>query len=159
MEGLICCFSGHRPEKLRCTESEAIALLKKEIEKSVGEGYKTFISGMARGSDIWAAKIVADLKKNYEIRLVCAVPYPGFHSGWKAGWKNEFESIIALADDVVYICAHYVRGCFHRRNEWMVDKSDKLIAVYCGAAGGTRNTIRYAERKRLKIVNVLEEYT
>ena len=31
------------------------------------------------------------------------------------------------------------------RNEWMVDHSARVIAVYNDEPGGTRNTIQYAE--------------
>ncbi|MDY5774050.1 MAG: hypothetical protein SPK32_11530, partial [Bacteroidaceae bacterium] len=40
----------------------------------------------------------------------------------------------------------YSRGCFQIRNEWMVDRSARVIAVYNGEAGGTRNTIAYANK-------------
>ena len=46
--------------------------------------------------------------------------------------------------------------CFQLRNEYMVDNSSRLIAVYSGCAGGTRNTIRYAVRKGKKVLNLLD---
>ena len=46
-----CCFTGHRPEKLNCTEKEAVALLTDQIRKAYSLGYTTFISGMAKGID------------------------------------------------------------------------------------------------------------
>jgi len=33
----------------------------------------------------------------------------------------------------------------------MVDRSSLLIAAYTGASGGTKNTIKYAEHKGIKI--------
>ena len=39
----------------------------------------------------------------------------------------------------------------------MVDRSDKVIAVYNGTRGGTYNTIKYAEKKNIQIVNVLTD--
>ena len=55
-----CCFTGHRPEKLDCSEQEAIALLQKNIRYAYDLGYTTFITGMSRGVDIWAAEIVLE---------------------------------------------------------------------------------------------------
>ena len=38
------------------------------------------------------------------------------------------------------------RSCYQRRNEYMVDKSDLVLAVWNGErAGGTWNTIEYAK--------------
>lgn len=46
-----CCFTGHRPEKLRRSEKEVRADLEYEIRKAVRDGLNVFISGMARGTD------------------------------------------------------------------------------------------------------------
>lgn len=43
------CFTGHRPEKLKVSERDIKAALKKEIRAAVSEGYSVFISGMAGG--------------------------------------------------------------------------------------------------------------
>lgn len=53
-----CCFTGHRPEKLHDPESVIITGLEHEICAAIADGFQTFISGMARGVDIWAAEIV-----------------------------------------------------------------------------------------------------
>ena len=50
------------------------------------------------------------------------------------------------------VCDHYHRGVFRQRNIWMVDHSRMVIAVYYGTAGGTRNTIVYAEKKGVEVV-------
>lgn len=34
----------------------------------------------------------------------------------------------------------------------MVDRSARVIAVYNGEAGGTRNTIKYAKKEKLDVV-------
>lgn len=59
------------------------------------------------------------------------------------------------ADLVRFICPSYSRDCFQRRNEWMVDHAARVIAVYNGESGGTRNTVAYAKRNGVPVVNVL----
>lgn len=49
-----------------------------------------------------------------------------------------------LDDLVKFICNGYSHSAYQIRNEWMVDHSKRLIAVYNGEAGGTRNTLMYA---------------
>ena len=73
------CFTGHRPEKLTCSEDTIKESLEREIRRAVAEGLNVFITGAARGVDIWAAQIVLRLRnKGYPVRLICACPYEGF---------------------------------------------------------------------------------
>ena len=47
-----CCFTGHRPEKLNLSESEVKPLLEKAVDNAIADGYVTFITGMAKATDI-----------------------------------------------------------------------------------------------------------
>lgn len=153
-----CCFTGHRPEKLSVDEKKAKLLLEIAIRKAVADGYRTFISGMARGIDIWAAQIVLQIKEEgQEIHLICACPFEGFENGWSQQWQNEYRRILKVADIVKYISKSYSRSCFQVRNEWMVDHSNRVIAFYNGEPGGTLNTINYAKRKKVEVVNFLNK--
>ena len=70
-----CCFAGHRPERLGMLESEVISCLKEEIRTAIADGFQTFISGVARGVDLWAAEIVLALRdEGAAVRLICASP-------------------------------------------------------------------------------------
>ena len=151
------CFTGHRPEKLDISEKEAKSRLRSAIQKAIDDGYTTFISGMARGIDMWAAEIVIEeRKKNENIKLICASPYEGFEKSWSFIEKHRYKTILKRADYIKYVCEHYSRQCFQIRNVWMVDHSARVIAAYNGESGGTRNTIRYAKDKKVEIYNVLE---
>lgn len=112
-----------------------------------------FISGMARGVDIWAAEIVLKLKREgLNVKLICAVPYRSFESRWSYVWQQRYRTILNSSDLVRYICPNYSRSCFQIRNEWMVDHVSRVIAVYNGQPSGTRNTIEYAKKKRVPVV-------
>ena len=137
-----CCFTGHRPEKLGVSEARAKALLKSAIQQAISEGYVTFLSGMARGIDLWAAEIVIEEReKNDNIHLVCVSPFNGFEMRWSEQDKTTYYSIMEQADLVKYISQHYYKACFQVRNEWMVDRVSRVIAAYNGTKGGTKNTI------------------
>lgn len=56
------CFTGHRPEKLTRHEKSITKGLENEIRQAVADGLNVFITGMARGVDIWAAQIVLMLR-------------------------------------------------------------------------------------------------
>lgn len=149
-----CCFTGHRPEKLNLPEAKVIAWLDAEIRKAIDGGFVTFISGMARGVDIWAAEIVLRLRdEGHPIHLICASPFEGFERSWSDDWKQQYNDILRRADFVKYVSKGYSRACFQIRNEWMVDHSARVIAVFNGEPGGTKNTIAYAEKENVTIVS------
>lgn len=153
-----CCFTGHRPEKIDLPESKVVAVLEKEICTVIDAGFITFISGMARGSDIWAAEIVLRLReKNPALHLIAASPFEGFEKSWESSWQKRYNRIMEEADIVRFVCDHYSKACFQIRNVWMVDRSARVIAVYNGEAGGTRNTINYANKCGVPVINVLSE--
>lgn len=151
-----CCFTGHRPEKLGIPEAELKEKLQVEIDNAIADGYTDFMSGMARGVDIWAAELVlAKKRENNNIRLICASPFEGFEKKWTYSEKLTYRKILNEADLVEFVSAHYSPYCFHMRNYYMVNNSQRVIAVFNGERGGTYNTIRYAREKGAEIVNIL----
>ena len=151
-----CSFTGHRPERLEMRANRVISWLEEQIGKAVEDGYTDFVSGMQRGVDIWAGQAVLKLRaQNPTIKLVAASPYKGFEERWSDSWKQQYSFLIQWADAVRYICPGYSKGAFQRRNEWMVDRSSRVIAFYNGESGGTRNTIQYAESKGVEVINLL----
>ena len=126
--------------------------LENEIMKAVKEGYTTFITGMACGTDIWAGNIVARLKDRFPgLKLIAAVPFPQFPDGWTPEWREKYTALLERADFVKTIAGEYSPGAYQQRNEWMVDHSNRVIAVYDGKAGGTRDTLQYARKTRINV--------
>jgi len=149
------CFTGHRPEKLTRTEKDIVRDLEKEIRQAIADGLSVFITGMARGVDIWAAQIVLRLRNSgYDIKLICACPYDGFEFGWSKDWQKQYKEILAAADFVKYVCEGYSRSCFQIRNEWMVNHATRVIAVFNGEKSGTKNTIDYAAKVGVPVVRI-----
>lgn len=147
-----CCFTGHRPEKLTVDEAELRKGLESAIDNAIAAGFRTFISGMSRGTDLWAAAIVLSRKKVHpDVHLICAVPHPGFEERWNSDWQRLYHDVLAEADLVRTISHSYTRGCYQIRNCWMVDHSALVIAAYNGSNGGTQNTILYAEKQGVSV--------
>ena len=154
-----CCFTGHRPGKLSASEKEVKAALQKEIRLAITERINVFISGMAPGVDIWAAEIVLELreKENILLKLIAANPHPGFENRWSIEWQKRYAKIMSLADYKKDVSPQYSRNCYQIRNEWMVDHSARVIAVWNGSPSGTKNTVVYANRKGVPVVNILNK--
>ena len=143
-----CCVTGHRdiPAELADRIRE---LLRQEILQAIGDGYTHFISGFAAGADLLFAEILAELKEAYPITLEAAIPYPG---RMKTPDKT-FQRLIRCCDTVRIHSEVYFKGCYMRRNRYMVDQSQRVIAVYDGRPyGGTAATVRYASRKEVHMV-------
>lgn len=151
-----CCFTGHRPEKMEHTEADIRPLLENAIDEAIENGITTFITGMAMGTDIWAAEIVLSRKEiNPDVHLVCALPHPQFEKRRSDEEKAKFNYILEKADYVKLVNEKYFTGCYQVRNEWMVDRVRMVIAVFNGKPSGTGNTIRYAKKMGVEVVNLI----
>ncbi len=156
-----CAFTGHRPKKFPWGYDEAdarcVALKKKlstEITKLVEIGYTDFFSGMAEGVDTWAAlSVLAHKQKNPALKLHCVLPCEGQADHWLASARELYYSILEQSDSVVYVSREYREGVMLKRNRYLVDHANCLLAVYNGEwRGGTAMTVRYAQKKGRKVV-------
>lgn len=155
-----CCFTGPRPKNYpwgRDKECEAKIeeKLKIAVQEAVERGYRHFISGMAAGIDLLAAKIVLQLRGDMpkmEITLEAAIPFLFQSKRWKEETKREYEIILSQCDKVHYIADAFSLEAYKKRDKYMVDKSSLLIAVEGKPNGGTARTVAYARRLNREIV-------
>jgi uncharacterized phage-like protein YoqJ len=156
------CFTGHRPDKCGgWNPNNPIAKniktkLEEAITQAIQEGYTSFISGGALGVDQWAAEIVLKLKEqNSNIKLIIARPFSSQASVWNQESKIIFKSICDRADEVVDVSEEpYAAWKLQKRNEYMVNRSSLVIAVWDGTAGGTANCVNYAKNKLKSIKQI-----
>ena len=153
---LTVCFTGHRPQKLPCgfNEDHPVSLrIKSQLRRLIvgiieKKNATKFISGMAIGVDQWAAEIVLELKEEYpNITLEAAVPCKNQTASWNVKNKERYERLLSHCDIVTMLQEQYTADCMQKRNEYMVQKADYIIAVWNGKASGTGNTIKYAVRQ------------
>ena len=161
MEKIACAFTGHRPKSFpwKYDESDSDCVLLKEvltvqIKALADRGVTDFLSGMAQGTDLWCSEIVLGLrKKNPALKLHCVLPCKGQESKWPASAQEHYRSILAQANEVVYVGQEYNRDCMLKRNRYLVDHSSILLAVYNGSfRSGTGATVRYAQKLNREII-------
>lgn len=149
-------FTGHRPNKLggysdvtrRKLFGFAQSILRIEKPDHV-------ISGMAQGWD--HAVAVAALRA--DIPLTAAVPFIGQEKMWPAEAQKRYNLVLGKASKVVIVSeGGFSSAKMMIRNEWMVDRCEKLIALWDGTHGGTSNCVRYAQRKGVKIDNAWDRW-
>ena len=151
------CFTGRRPQKLPWGYNESderCIRLKNEIfeniKLAISEGATHFISGMALGVDMWAAEAVIELKKfSPDITLEAALPHKKQSAGWNASHRARYDAILKKCDKITCVSEHY---CMMKRNQYMVDSSDLVIAVTDDFSGGSGKTVLYARSKNVPVL-------
>lgn len=160
---LTCCFTGHRPSKLPWKYDEAdercVALKKKlyDIAEAVYlSGVRHFICGMALGCDLYFCEIMISLREKYpDITIEAAIPCETQAAKWRESERERYFRLIEQCDIETMVNREYTYNCMIQRNKYMVDRSSVLIAVYDGTLGGTMQTVAYAKKKELEIIQIM----
>ena len=133
-------------------------LLEVEIKRAIDKGFTTYITGMAKGTDLVASEVVLRLRgQDDRLKLICALPHPGFGLHWGGGWTERFQRVLAASDLTRCICSKFSYASYQVRNEWMVQHSSLVIGVFNGESGGTKNTLDYAKRVGVPCVVIRDE--
>lgn len=157
-----CGFTGYRPEKMPFKTDEShpdCILLKQELEQQVRiaaeDGFTHFICGGARGADTYAAEAVLKVQKEIpSLILEIAVPFWGQEKNWLLTDQRRYHDILERAQRVTYVSDQEKRENYMVRNRYIVEHSDRLIAVFDGKPGGTAMTVRYAEKVGIEVVRI-----
>lgn len=151
---MIISFSGHRPDKLGGYNipNPTYIHICNQIEGKLKElKPEKIISGMALGVDQWAAYIA--LKLN--VPFIAAIPFKDQDKVWPSHSQNIYRVLLKYAEKQVVVCeGNYAAYKLQQRNEWMVDNSDLVIAIWNGTNGGTANCINYAKSKNKEIIYI-----
>lgn len=163
-----CAFTGHRSQHLpfgmnendeRCVKLKEV--LKEQIINLIeAENVTHFITGMALGVDLYAAEIVLDLKARYpNITLESAIPCETQAVKWSMAQRERYYDIAAQCDKETMLQSHYSPDCMDKRNRYMVDHADFIIAVWDGRPSGTGKTVTYARGRSRKAIIVIDPVT
>lgn len=147
-------LTGHRPERLGYDKENYNTMdwvrLMDWLRLAIRfNGVRDVYCGMADGCDIAygiAAKSLKD--QGYKLRLHCILPCKNYNSSnpWYKVLKEAADEWVELSDE-------FYKGCDNARDQYMVDHSDKLFAVWDGnKSGGVWSTIRKAQKKGIDII-------
>lgn len=151
-----CCFTGHR-----VLPPEDLAVLPQVLSRCIADlaemGLHTYVTGGALGFDTLASEAVLAAKSKFpQLRLVVVAP----HANQTAGWSREnvlrYERIRDAADSFVILQTAYTPGCMQRRNRQLVDQSCLCLAYCSHRPSGAGNTIDYALREGLMVVDLTD---
>ena len=156
-----CAFTGHRPQNLPWQFNEADInylklkqILNQQISQLAKNGFTDFLSGMALGSDTWAAEAVLNLrKKKPALKLHCILPCKTQAEKWPVSEQERYQKILAQADSIFFTSRNYHPNCMLERNRFMVEKAHLLLAVYNGQPhSGTAAAVRHAQKLGCDII-------
>lgn len=165
----ICCFTGYRPHRFGFSADglrpeQVQQALAQQIRRLYDEGCRVFISGMCTGVDLWAAAAVLKLREQHpDVQLWAAIPFEGQEGHWSHLWQREYRRVRAACQRVEVLftpteAAADAAACYRRRNRWMVDRADTVLAVCRLDVGeqrsGTASTVRYARQKQKRILYI-----
>jgi len=128
--------------------NETQKLLYSCIEELIHNGANEFFLGGYGSFDILAAKTVHELKQKYSnISSVLIIPYI----------NREYN--LDLYDSTIYPPLEKVppRYAISKRNEWMVENADIIIAFTKYSFGGAVTTLNYAKRKKKRIIQLYND--
>jgi uncharacterized phage-like protein YoqJ len=139
----VCTFCGHHD-----ADSSIYPALLVAIEKVVLENQVTlFYVGNQGSFDHMALKAIKELKERYpQISYSIILAYM---PGEKTDYDNDQACDTLFPDGLETVPRRYA---IVHRNRWMVDHSDCIIAFVQHGWGGAAQTLKYAQNKRLIIV-------
>lgn len=148
-----CTFAGHREVYGRNIESSIELAIESILRK---DNSFVFYSGDMGEFDKMCSAAVRTAKRRHpelDIKLMVVLPYMMAKVNTdKDFYKNLYDDIIIpmeLSD------AHY-KSAITKRNRWIIDRSDCLIAYVYRDFGGAYATLKYACRMKKEIINLAD---
>ena len=144
------CFNESDP---RCIDFKC--RVKETIQALYDMGYRHFISGGALGMDMFAAEAVLELRAQHpDMILEMVSPFDDQAARWSPKLRARHDRLFAQADITTATGHAYTRSAMFRRNHYLVDNADLLLAAYDGQPGGTAMTCELARRYDVPVMKI-----
>ncbi len=82
--------------------------------------------------------------------LILVLPY---HAKDEAYYRDFYDEVCLPIDPKTHF-----KAAITKRNEWLVDHADLLIAYVQALSGGAYKTLKYAEQRGVEIVNLANDF-
>ena len=149
-------FTGHRTGRISQPLLWLYVDMVSEIRRLYSLGYRNFLSGMAEGGDLIFAKAVTAVRQECtDMKLVAVVPFRNQSERYTTANKALYQQMLREADKTVILSESYYKGCFHRRNDYLTDYAEVMLAYWDKRPyGGTYYTIGKAQMLNRTIINL-----
>lgn len=149
----IVTITGNRPQKLGLPydlRKREWDWTRQQLERALVDELHAdkLLTGMALGAD----QLGAEVASRNGIPYIAAIPFEGQESRWPKIAQERYHDLLAIADEQIVVSeGAYAPWKMQSRNEWMVEYSEELVAVWNGSPGGTANCVKYAQEKGKRI--------
>ena len=119
-----------------------------------------YIGGGESDSMRVIARVIKQISKEYpNIKLIGAIPCKTQDKLWNEKDKQKYKNILSKLDGVRCIYDDYIGPkCMFERNQYMINNSSLVIALFNGKNGGTKKTLDYAKslKKPIIVIDLLQ---
>ena len=144
----------HDQELNRLRDARSFPELVSLCQKSIyGPALRSMQLDKKTGLPVYAEAVLSLGERHEDAVLEAAIPCPEQAEHWSEEHRRRYEALLERCGMLTVVSHSYTPDCMEKRNRYMVEQSSVLLAVYGGGRGGTFNTIRYALKAGL---NVLE---
>jgi len=113
------------------------------------------VSGLAAGWDTAVASAALD----QDIPLIAALAYQGQADQWPPEAKTVHEKLRDGASEIYQYSREKAHGCYTRRDRWVLERGDIVLALWSGADGGTARAVATAQKLGKPIINLWSDYS
>ena len=126
-------------------------LLIKRVNELTIEGYTHFISSFANDTDVLLAQIIGSFRyKNKDLILEAVIPIEN-----KLNSLDKIKYALMLYNKVTVIQEQCGPECFQKRNKYMIDNSDVVVALWDEKTSKEAyNAVNYARSQGKEIIRM-----
>lgn len=132
--------------------------LNAEMEKllQTDNEFRFLTGGMGQFDDMGAGAVRKTKHRHPEKRITLALvlPYLSNRLNTDKAYSHFYYDQIIIPEELDMV--HY-KAAIQRRNRWMVDKADIVLAYIYRDFGGALATVRYAQRQGKSVIHLAEK--
>lgn len=147
-----CTFAGHREVYQSDIDKSLDAAISQILEN--GDSEFSFLVGGMGDFDGACSAAVRRAKRTHRdktIHLQLVMPYLTHELNESKNYYEQYYDDVIVPMEIAGV--HY-KSAITKRNRWMVDESQFLIAFVYRDHGGAYTTLKYARKKNLNIINI-----
>lgn len=148
---MTCCGFGHRVLLMDIEKP-----LREVLERLVKEQGVTvfYTSGMGEFDELFARTVRGMKRNDPRLRLVLVLPYLTRQAATEKAWYESYYDEILIPAELDGV---HPKAAITRRNCWMVDRSDFILAALHRDYGGAFQAIRYATSIGKPVITCIHE--
>lgn len=150
----VCTFAGHREVYSAGIDAKLTSVLNDFLKADTS--FIFYTGGMGEFDRMCAAAVRAAKKQHpeLEIKLVLVMPYMSNRLNTDKDYYETYYDDIIIPEELQE--EHY-KSVITRRNRWMIDRADLVIAYVHRDFGGAFSTLKYAEARKKDVINLADE--